>query len=64
MYIDALTLAGLACIASYALMPILMRREFIRVSPDALSSTESGTAKAERPCPSKPLPAHAVPQPH
>jgi hypothetical protein len=32
MYIDALTLAGFASVASFALMPLLMGREFWRVS--------------------------------
>jgi hypothetical protein len=32
MYIDALTIAGFACAASFTLMPLLMGREFWRVA--------------------------------
>lgn len=35
MIVDSLTLAGLAAVAPFALMPILMGREFFRVSEAA-----------------------------
>lgn len=54
MYTDALTIAGLACIASYALMPILMGREFVRVAADTDSVAEASTPNASTPEASNP----------
>lgn len=49
MIIDTLTLAGFVTAASYLLMPILMKKEFIRVeSPDDLQAQPASPSKRER----------------
>jgi hypothetical protein len=46
MYIDNLTIAGILVVASYGLVPLLFRRELLRVTEDL---PESGRPRTEAP---------------
>ncbi|WP_462320652.1 hypothetical protein [Halochromatium sp.] len=62
MIIDTLTIAGFMSAASFLLMPILMKKEFIRVETGAESQAQP--AYADRRCHphnSTPLSASSVP---
>jgi hypothetical protein len=63
MTFDALTIAGLSCIASFALMPVLMGREFIRVESDDETALRSSRRRAQNTRPQhhpKPLTPNAA----
>ena len=53
MYIDNLTVAGIAIASVYLLMPVLLRREMLAIAPDAPASStpDQDAAVILKPCP-------------